>query len=46
MHAQVIGQLLDAGGQDSDLNLGRTGVGLVGAVGSSITAVFFLLCGS
>ena len=32
VHAQVIGQLVDAGGQDSNLNFGRTGVALVSSV--------------
>mgnify|MGYP000202359935 CR=1 FL=1 len=36
---QVLGQLVDASGQNGDLNLGRTGVSGVSAVGS-ITAVF------
>ena len=30
VYTQVIGQLVDAGGQDSDLDFGRTGVALIG----------------
>ena len=33
VYLQVLGQLVDAGGQNGDLDLGRTGVGLMGAVG-------------
>jgi len=32
VHAQVIGQLVDTGSQNSDLHLGRTGVTLMGCV--------------
>ena len=33
VHPQVLGELLDAGGENGDLHLGGAGVGLVGAVG-------------
>ena len=42
VHAQVIGQLVDAGSQDSDLNLGGTGVAFVGCVLQDNLGLFFL----
>ena len=40
---QVIGQLVDTGGQDSNLNLGRTGVALVSCVLQDNLGLLFLL---
>ena len=42
VHTQVLGQLVDASGQDGHLDLGRTGVGLVGAVGLDNGRLFVL----
>ena len=32
VYTQVLGQLVDAGGEDGDLDFGRTGVALVGSI--------------
>ena len=40
---QVLGQLVDASGQDSDLDLGRTGVALVGSVSQDNFSLLSLL---
>ena len=42
MNLQVSGQLVDTLGQDSDLDLGGTGVGLVGAVSFDNCGLFVL----
>ena len=42
VYLQVLGQLVDAGGQNGDLDLGRTGVGLMGAVGLDNGRLFVL----
>ena len=42
VHTQVLGQLVDASGQDSHLDLGRTGVGSMGAVGLDNGRLFVL----
>ena len=39
---QVLGELVDTSGEDGDLNLGRTGVGLMGAVGLDDGSLFVL----
>ena len=39
---QVLGQLVDASGQNGDLNLGRTGVSGVSAVGLNNGSLFVL----
>ena len=41
--AQMLGQLVDTGSQDGDLNLGRTGVALVGRVFQDDLGLLFLL---
>ena len=41
--AQVIGQFVDAGGQDGDLNLGGAGIALVGSVLQDNLGLLFLL---
>ena len=38
----VLGEHVDALGQDGNLNLGRAGIGLVGAVGVDDRGLFFL----
>ena len=43
VHTQVIGQLVDAGGQDGDLNLGGAGISLVGSVLQDNLGLLFLL---
>ena len=43
VHAQVIGQLVDAGGQDRDLDLGRTGVAFVSSILQDDLGLLFLL---
>ena len=42
VHAQVIGQLVDASGQDSDLDFGRTGVAFVSCVLQDNLGLLFL----
>ena len=42
VHAQVIGQLVDASGQDSDLNLGGTGIAFVSCVLQDNLGLLFL----
>ena len=42
VHLQVLGQLVDASGEDGDLDLRRAGVGLVGAVGFDNSSLFVL----
>ena len=42
VHTQVIGQLVDASGQNGDLNLGRTGIGLVQAAVLNASGLLFL----
>ena len=42
---QVLGQVSDAAGEDRDLNLGRTGVSLVGCVLLDEAELFFFLHG-
>lgn len=40
---QMLGQLVDAGGQDRDLDLGGTGIALVGRILSDDSGFLFLL---
>ena len=40
--AQVLGQLVDAGGQDGNLNLGGAGVALVSSVLQDVLGLLFL----
>ena len=42
VRTQVISQLVDASGQDSDLDLGRTGVAFVGCVFQDDLGLLFL----
>ena len=41
VNTQVLGQLVDSGGQNSDLNLGRTGVAGMGCVLLNDSSLFF-----
>ena len=43
VHTQVIGQLVDASGEDSNLDLGRTGVAFVSCVFQDNLGLLFLL---
>ena len=43
MHTQVIGQLIDAGSQDGNLNLGGTGIAFVSSVFQDNLGLLFLL---
>ena len=43
VHTQVIGQLVDAGGQDGNLDLGGAGVAFVGSVLQDDLGLLFLL---
>ena len=43
VNTQVLGQLVDAGGEDGNLNLGGTGVALVGRVLQDDLGFLFLL---
>ena len=42
VNTQVLGQLVDSGGQDSNLDLGRTGVAGMGCVLLNDSSLFFL----
>ena len=43
VHPEVIGQLVDTGGENGDLNLGGAGVALVGSVVQDDLGLLFLL---
>ena len=43
VNPQVLGQLIDPGGEDGDLDLGRTGIALVGSVFQDDLGLLFLL---
>ena len=43
MHPQMLGQLIDAGGQDGNLDLGGAGVAFVGRVVQDDLGLLFLL---
>ena len=42
VHPQVLGQLVDAGGEDGNLDLGRTGVALMGCILGNDLGFLFL----
>src|SRR5699024_9067062 len=41
VHPQMLGELVDAGGEDGNLHLGRAGVALVGGVGGDDSGLVF-----